>query len=139
MPARWHAGPGHEGELADGGVRHRVVGEGAAILAPGPVARRILEAYHRAVAAIARAGIDVLVDEVLMTAEEWHDWRGVLDGLDVHWVGVRCPPDVVAERERHRGDRWPGLARARPTACTCTPRTTSSSTPPRALPRSWRG
>jgi chloramphenicol 3-O phosphotransferase len=29
----------------------------------------------------------------------------------VLWVGVRCDPEVLAERERRRGDRPPGQAR----------------------------
>ena len=111
LPARWHGGPEVVHDLADDGIRYRVVGEGTAILEPGPVARRVLEAYHRAVAAIAGAGVDVLVDEVLMSAGEWEHWQASLAGLDVRWVGVRCPPDVVAERERVRGDRFAGLAR----------------------------
>lgn len=111
LPARWHGGPEVVHDLADDGIRYRLVGEGTAILEPGPVARRLLEAYHRAVGAIAGAGVDVLVDEVLMTAGEWDDWQAALRGLQVHWVGVRCPPDVVAARERARGDRFVGLAR----------------------------
>lgn len=116
IPARWHRGPGLAGDRAEEGVEYRVVGEDddggpIAILETGPVARRMLRAYHRSVAALVGEGIDVIVDEVLMTAEEWVDWHEALTGAEVRWVGVHCPPDVVAERERRRGDRWPGLAR----------------------------
>ena len=111
LPARWHGGPEVVHDLADDGIRYRLVGDDEAILVAGPVARRVLAAYHRAVAAMAGAGVDVIVDEVLITAEEWDDWQEALAGLPVRWVGVRCPPEVVAERERLRGDRVLGLAR----------------------------
>lgn len=57
------------------------------------------------------SGIDVVVEEVMMTPAEWEDWRQALEGLSVRWVGVRCDLDVVSERERTRGDRYLGLAR----------------------------
>jgi chloramphenicol 3-O phosphotransferase len=53
----------------------------------------------------------VIVDEVMMTADEWRDWGEALEGIDVRWVAVRCDLDTVAARERERGDRLPGLAR----------------------------
>lgn len=111
IPERWHAGPGHDGDLAADGVTHRWVDDDAAILELGPVGQRLLRGYHHAVAALARTGVDVLVDEVLLSAHEWDDWQQALDGIDARWVGVRCDLDVVAARERARGDRWPGLAR----------------------------
>ena len=71
----------------------------------------MLQGYHRAIAALARAGNDVLVEEVLITAEEWDDWAAALEGLDVTWVAVRCDVETVVRREAERGDRYPALAR----------------------------
>jgi chloramphenicol 3-O phosphotransferase len=59
---------------------------------------------------LAAEGVNVIVEEVLMTADEWTHWQESLASLDARWVGVRCPPSVVVDRERQRGDRWPGLA-----------------------------
>jgi chloramphenicol 3-O phosphotransferase len=39
------------------------------------------------------------------------DLLDALDGLEVTFVGVRCPLDVVEERERARGHRVIGQAR----------------------------
>ena len=108
---RWHGTPDHHGDLAHEGVAYRAIDEQTAVLDVGPLGQRMLSAYHRAVAAIATAGVHVLVDEVLMTAGEWSDWQVALDGLDVRWVAVRCDLEVVAAREEARGDRLPGLAR----------------------------
>lgn len=115
LPARWQGVPGWVGDLADDGWRYRLLERDGdvltAVLEPGAVGRRMLRAYHRAVAAVARSGIDVLVEDVMMTSGEWEDWQEALEGLRVRWVGVRCDLDVVSERERTRGDRHLGLAR----------------------------
>ncbi|MEV7175664.1 AAA family ATPase [Kitasatospora sp. NPDC093679] len=72
--------------------------------------RRTREGFHRSIAAMAGAGNDVVVDHVL--SEEWRllDCLAVLPPEDVLFVGVHCPPDELARRERDRGDRPPGLA-----------------------------
>ncbi|MEV6593920.1 chloramphenicol phosphotransferase CPT family protein [Streptomyces acidicola] len=66
--------------------------------------------YHRAVAGMAAAGNNVVVDHVL--SEEWRlrDCLDLFVPQDVVFVGVRCPRDEVERRERKRGDRPPGLA-----------------------------
>src|SRR5262249_9231515 len=59
-----------------------------------------------------RIGLNVIVDEVIIDRTSWDDWRSALAGLDVVWVGIRCSPEVAEERNRARGDRFAGLARA---------------------------
>ncbi len=74
--------------------------------------RRTRLGYHRAVAALASVGNDVIMDYVL--SERWRldDLLDVLDGYDVTLVDVRCAPDELDRRERARGDRPVGLARS---------------------------
>jgi chloramphenicol 3-O phosphotransferase len=66
--------------------------------------------FHRAVAGMAEAGNDVVVDHVL--SEDWRliDCLRVLDSYEVLFVAVRCSPRELARRERVRGDREPGQA-----------------------------
>ena len=78
----------------------------------GRLCRRLLHIYRSTVAAAAHAGLNVIVDDVVIDAKIWHDWHDALTGLDVVWVGVHCDLDVVEARERSRGDRPPGMARA---------------------------
>jgi chloramphenicol 3-O phosphotransferase len=68
--------------------------------------------FHRAVAGMAQAGNDLVVDYVL--SEQWRllDCLTVLNGLDVVFVGVRCSERELARREQARGDREPGQAAA---------------------------
>ncbi|MBQ0863670.1 chloramphenicol phosphotransferase CPT [Streptomyces sp. A73] len=79
----------------------------------GPEFRTLEAAWMEGVAAMARAGARVIVDEVFLgTAASQQRWRKALDGLGVLWVGVRCPAEVAAGRETARGDRVRGMAAA---------------------------
>lgn len=80
----------------------------------GPALREVLRrtraGFHRAVAGMAQAGNDVVVDHVLSEPWRLRDCLEVLEGLDVVFVGVHCPPDELERRERARGDRTRGAA-----------------------------
>lgn len=79
----------------------------------GPEFLEVQTAWREGIAAMARAGAKIIIDDVLLGgAEAQREWQKVLDGLDVLWVGVRCDGAVAAERERARGDRVPGMAEA---------------------------
>jgi chloramphenicol 3-O phosphotransferase len=78
----------------------------------GTVRPRFFDGFHRAVAAFALAGNDVLLEHVVEHAA----WRAQLDDLladlDVFWVGVHCDLAEIDRRELARGDRTPGEGRA---------------------------
>jgi chloramphenicol 3-O phosphotransferase len=77
----------------------------------GTAFRELEAAWIAGVAAMARAGARVLVDEVFLGgAASQQRWRAALAGLDVLWVGVRCERTVAAGRELARGDRVAGMA-----------------------------
>ena len=104
-------GTTHVGAHADAGVSFEVV-DGELVRRLGPVGESAMAAYRGTVAAAARAGLNVLVDEVLLSIEDWAGWEEELAGLDVLWVRVDADVDVVEARERARGDRLVGMARA---------------------------
>ncbi|MFG2293524.1 chloramphenicol phosphotransferase CPT [Streptomyces sp. NPDC048603] len=77
----------------------------------GPQFRALEAAWMEGVAAMARAGARIIVDDVFLGgAESQGRWRKALDGLDVLWVGVRCDSETAAAREIARGDRARGMA-----------------------------
>jgi chloramphenicol 3-O phosphotransferase len=77
----------------------------------GPEFRRLEDAWIRGIAAMVRAGANVIIDEVFLGGSDSQQrWQEQLDGLDVLWVGVRCAAAVAAEREIARGDRVTGMA-----------------------------
>ena len=69
----------------------------------GSVGRLLLRGYQASVAAAGQAGLNVMVDEVVIDRTSWEDWDIALAGLDVVWVGVRCLAEVAEERNRARG------------------------------------
>ncbi len=93
--------------------RYRTVsedGHSAVAIETGPVGGRLLQGIREAVAAMARAGNDLIVDDVLI-GESDDAYRQLLVGVTFHTVGVFAPLEVLEARESVRGDRLPGLAR----------------------------
>ncbi|MCO5993325.1 chloramphenicol phosphotransferase CPT [Actinoallomurus rhizosphaericola] len=80
-------------------------------VAVGPEFRALEAAWIEGVAAMARAGARIIVDEVFLGgAFSQRRWEKALDTLEVLWVGVRCEPAIAAGREIARGDRVIGMA-----------------------------
>lgn len=78
----------------------------------GPAYRQLEVAWAAGIAAIARSGVGVIVDEVLVDGETGQTrWNTALVRVGVLWVAVRCDADEAARREIVRGDRMPGMAR----------------------------
>ncbi|MFD0279233.1 chloramphenicol phosphotransferase CPT [Kitasatospora sp. NPDC127111] len=99
--------------LREGGAGIGGVDDGDGTVTVGPAFAALDDAWTLGVAAMARAGARIIVDEVFLgTAASQQRWSSALDGLDVLWVGVRCAPEVAAARERARGDRVTGMAAA---------------------------
>jgi len=77
----------------------------------GPTFLALYDGFRSAVAALARSGVDILLDEVMLDgATDQRRWDGALVGLDVCWIGVRCSPEVAAAREAERASRPTGIA-----------------------------
>lgn len=74
------------------------------------VLERTVLGFHRAVAGMAAAGNDIVVDHVLRERSWLLHCLTLLAPYDVVFVGVRCPLPELERRERARGDRQPGRA-----------------------------
>ncbi|MFD5338841.1 chloramphenicol phosphotransferase CPT [Streptomyces hawaiiensis] len=73
--------------------------------------RALEAAWTEGIAAMARAGAGIIVDEVFLGGPASRQrWEKALSGLAVLWVGVRCDGEVAAGREIARGDRVRGMA-----------------------------
>jgi chloramphenicol 3-O phosphotransferase len=86
-------------------------GKPAVVIHTGPVLQRTLAGMRRAVAALAGAGNNLIVDEVMLGGGEAQDYRELLSGFDLRFVGLTAPLEVVEARELARGDRAIGLGR----------------------------
>ncbi|MEU3712389.1 chloramphenicol phosphotransferase CPT family protein [Streptomyces catenulae] len=80
---------------------------------PGAAFQALQESWRHGVAAVARAGAPVILDEVFLGGVEGRRaWERALGDLPALWVGVRCDAAVATARERTRPDRVPGMAAA---------------------------
>lgn len=97
-------------------VKMRASDEGIVLAADGEVSvgadfRALEAAWMDGIAAMARAGARVIIDDVFLGgAASQQRWRKALSGLAVLWAGVRCESAVAAGREVARGDRVQGMA-----------------------------
>ncbi|WP_042203465.1 phosphotransferase-like protein [Paenibacillus camerounensis] len=66
--------------------------------------------YHRTVAVFADKGINLVLDHVIHDEITRADFAESLAGYPLLRVGVHCPPEELARRERERGDRRIGQA-----------------------------
>jgi chloramphenicol 3-O phosphotransferase len=74
--------------------------------------RRAGAAWYEGLAAMARAGASVIVDDVFLDGgDSQARLRAAFEGLSVFWVGVRCRPEVAEARELEREGRVRGMAR----------------------------
>ncbi len=70
-----------------------------------------LRGYHASIGALATAGNRLIVDHVLQQGAWLRETADALGDTPVLFVGLRCPLEVLEQRERTRGDRGRGTAR----------------------------
>lgn len=78
----------------------------------GPATIKIKAAQYRAVATLAAAGLDVIIDDVIFDRRVLAAAVESLPASRVLFVAVRLPLALAEQRERARGDRGPGGAAA---------------------------
>jgi chloramphenicol 3-O phosphotransferase len=83
-----------------------------ASIVPGPVGQRLAAGMRAALAAFARAGNHLLVDDVFIDRAWLDGWRVELADIEFLLVGVMAPMHVLEEREAARGNRIVGEARS---------------------------
>jgi chloramphenicol 3-O phosphotransferase len=94
-------------QTSAGGIE--IVADGQVVV--GPEFRALEAAWRTGMAAMARAGARIIIDEVFLGgAGSQQRLRQALGPLEVLWVGVHCDLPVAEGREIARGDRVPGMA-----------------------------
>jgi len=76
----------------------------------GDAGKQMLKAMRRGMATMADEGINLLIDDIILEAEFLDDYLTAMNGVNLYFVGVRCPADVITERELKRPGRFPGTA-----------------------------
>lgn len=80
---------------------------------PWPTLRQqFFEGFHLSIPALAAAGNNLVVEHIVETQAWMHRLLHLLADFDVFFVGVHCPLEELQRRERLRGNRRIGEARA---------------------------
>lgn len=82
------------------------------ILRIGKQGEAVIKGMHRAIAAYAKAGNNVIVDYILYEQEWINDLICVLQDFTVYFVGVTIPLEILEQREKDRGTSPVGHARS---------------------------
>ncbi len=113
MPGRYrglNSPPGTPGALGLNVVPVQHEGQRVTRIDFGSHGEQVLRGMRRAIAAFAREGNHVIIDDLLFKPHYLEDYARALEGLDAWLIGVRCRLDVVNQRERLRSGRFPGTA-----------------------------
>jgi len=78
----------------------------------GPFGKKMSQTLKEFVLTLVRMGHYVIVDDVAFGKCDVDAWREALKDYNVLWVGVNVPLDVLEAREKERGNRMHGSARA---------------------------
>ena len=78
----------------------------------GPTGQQLMSGMHHAIAALAQTGNHVVADHVLVDPRWVDECARLFCDLPAYLVAVRCPLDVLEQREQQRQDRTLGQARA---------------------------
>ena len=76
----------------------------------GDYGQQVLKGMRRNIRGLAEQGLNAIIDDILLEPEFLTDYLEVFEGIQVLFVGVRCPRSVINARERTRPGRFPGTA-----------------------------
>ena len=77
----------------------------------GEMGQRLFSGMHRAIATLSRSGLNVVADHVLVEPAWVQECAALFADLPAYLIGIRCPLEVLEQRERERKDRTLGQAR----------------------------
>ena len=78
----------------------------------GSVGHRLMAGMHYTIAALSRTGNNVIADHVLVEPEWLQKCASLFSELPAFFIAVRCPLEILEEREKARKNRTLGQARA---------------------------
>lgn len=78
----------------------------------GPFAEKVIRSLKEIAQLLASQHYNLIIDDVAFGFIEVEEWRKTLKNYQVLYVGVTVPLEILEERERKRGDRFLGSARA---------------------------
>ena len=70
----------------------------------------MLRGMRPAMAAMAKEGPNLIIDDIILEQSFLEDYLQAMEDISLYFVGVRCPAEVISEREAMRPGRFPGTA-----------------------------
>jgi len=77
----------------------------------GELGHQLVMGMHRTAEVLSHAGMNVIVDHVLVEDIWWQDCIERFKELPLYLIGIRCPLEVLEDREKARKNRTLGQAR----------------------------
>jgi chloramphenicol 3-O phosphotransferase len=71
---------------------------------------KLVQGFHRSVAAMASTGLDIIVDHAIKNEAWFLECYALLHSYKVYFVGINCALHILEAREIARGDRPIGLS-----------------------------
>jgi chloramphenicol 3-O phosphotransferase len=102
--------PATPGALGLNVVPTEIAGERVTEVRFGELGEKMLYGMRMAMAAFARSGHHVIIDDLLFLPGYFESYVRLFSGIPVWFIGVRCALDAVNAREASRPGRFPGTA-----------------------------
>ena len=77
----------------------------------GPFAKKMTRTLKDIALLLVSQDYNLIIDDVAFGAIEVEEWKQILKGYSVLYVGVLTPLEILEQREKSRGDRFLGGAR----------------------------
>ena len=78
----------------------------------GSFAKKMSDTFKEIVKTLARLDHYIIIDDVAFGKQDVDKWRSALNGYNVLWIGIHTPLSLLEQREKQRGNRILGSARA---------------------------
>jgi len=112
LPRDWVSLGTHQGLYGVSGFTYRRADDNSIELVLGSDGRHVLKAFHRSIAAVARAGLNVICEAIVYDDDDWNDWLEAVADVSTTWVRLSASLAVLEDRERADRSRvFQGLAR----------------------------
>jgi chloramphenicol 3-O-phosphotransferase len=112
LPRDWISLGKHEGRHAERGFVYKRAIDNSVGLVLGSDGRLVLGAFHRTMATIVNAGLNVICETIVYDGDDWDDWCEAVSGIPTCWVKLSAPIGVLEQREQeHRLRTFHGHAR----------------------------
>jgi chloramphenicol 3-O phosphotransferase len=105
-----------KGSFAEKDIRYieveKIDGQNSIKLYIGPIGRKVISGMHYSIAAYAKQGNNVVVDYISYEKDWPRELEKALSGVQVYYIGIKYPLEIIEARESKRATSPVGHARS---------------------------